>query len=223
MYQTIWSIMKLPRTSLYRSILTSRRSNVDGGTLTVKIRIPSQRSRNQSQTSRKGLFTGGSRHHRPHRFPILNSLRILRSQMVNWSLSPQTVDGGLYGQITVRPIKHGRRGDVPQGRCRNDLLHPRHHRSCRHKFHEVPTTLRGQELIFSTVMFVSASAFYTQIADPVIGGTYLTLLNTVSNLGGTWPRYFVLRGVDFFTQAACILPETSELESIPPLQDVVLT
>jgi MFS transporter, PAT family, solute carrier family 33 (acetyl-CoA transportor), member 1 len=60
-------------------------------------------------------------------------------------------------------------------------------------------------------MFVSSSAFYTQIADPVIGGTYLTLLNTVSNLGGTWPRFFVLAGVDFFTKATCILPE-SELE-----------
>jgi PAT family acetyl-CoA transporter-like MFS transporter 1 len=68
-------------------------------------------------------------------------------------------------------------------------------------------------------MFVSSSAFYTQIADPVIGGTYLTLLNTVSNLGGTWPRYFVLRGVDFFTQATCILPEKSELESTPPHTD----
>ena len=63
----------------------------------------------------------------------------------------------------------------------------------------------------STVMFVSSSAFYTQIADPVIGGTYLTLLNTVSNLGGTWPRFFVLRGVDYFTRATCILPEPSDL------------
>lgn len=63
-------------------------------------------------------------------------------------------------------------------------------------------------------MFVSSSAFYTQIADPVIGGTYLTLLNTVSNLGGTWPRYFVLEGVDFFTRATCILPGNSDLDSI---------
>jgi MFS transporter, PAT family, solute carrier family 33 (acetyl-CoA transportor), member 1 len=67
-------------------------------------------------------------------------------------------------------------------------------------------------------MFVSSSAFYTQIADPIIGGTYLTLLNTVSNLGGTWPRYFVLGGVDFFTKTSCILPEKSDLDSIDPLQ-----
>ena len=29
------------------------------------------------------------------------------------------------------------------------------------------------------------------------------LLNTVSNLGGTWPRYFVLQGVDGLTKATC--------------------
>jgi hypothetical protein len=60
-------------------------------------------------------------------------------------------------------------------------------------------------------MFVSSSAFHTQIADPIIGGTYLTLLNTISNLGGTWPRYFVLAGVDYFTKATCILPDPTEI------------
>jgi len=64
-------------------------------------------------------------------------------------------------------------------------------------------------------MFVSSSAFYTLIADPVIGGTYLTLLNTVSNLGGTWPRFFILAGVDYFTKATCIFPETLDLEGFP--------
>ena len=66
-------------------------------------------------------------------------------------------------------------------------------------------------------MFVSSSAFYTQIADPIIGGTYLTLLNTVANLGGTWPRYFVLVGVDFFTKATCIYPEKLDLEGTLPV------
>ncbi|EGG07261.1 uncharacterized protein MELLADRAFT_35703 [Melampsora larici-populina 98AG31] len=55
----------------------------------------------------------------------------------------------------------------------------------------------------STVQFVGISAFHTQIADPLIGGTYMTLLNTVCNLGGTWPKYFVLKGVDYFTEAYC--------------------
>ncbi|QRW19026.1 MFS transporter, acetyl-coa transporter [Rhizoctonia solani] len=64
----------------------------------------------------------------------------------------------------------------------------------------------------STVQFVGVSAFHTQISDPLIGGTYMTLLNTVSNLGGTWPRYFVLKGVDMFSEATChVEQEGSEI------------
>lgn len=44
----------------------------------------------------------------------------------------------------------------------------------------------------STVQFVGLGSFFTQISDPLIGGTYMTLLNTLSNLGGTWPRFFVV-------------------------------
>ncbi|KDE04992.1 hypothetical protein MVLG_04639 [Microbotryum lychnidis-dioicae p1A1 Lamole] len=61
----------------------------------------------------------------------------------------------------------------------------------------------------STIQFVGISSFHTQIADPLIGGTYMTLLNTVSNLGGTWPRYFVLKGVDAFSTAVCEIKDTS--------------
>ena len=32
-------------------------------------------------------------------------------------------------------------------------------------------------------MFVAQMAFYAKISDPLIGGTYMTLLNTVTNLG----------------------------------------
>ncbi|KAJ8097712.1 acetyl-coenzyme A transporter 1-domain-containing protein [Lipomyces tetrasporus] len=60
----------------------------------------------------------------------------------------------------------------------------------------------------STVQFVSINAFHTQIADPAIGGTYMTTLNTVSNLGGQWPRVLVLFAVDFFTVATCELDPT---------------
>ncbi|OAQ99408.1 hypothetical protein LLEC1_07934 [Akanthomyces lecanii] len=55
----------------------------------------------------------------------------------------------------------------------------------------------------NTIMFVAVSAFHAKVSDPVIGGTYMTLLATVSNLGGTFPRYFVLRLVDYFTVATC--------------------
>lgn len=56
----------------------------------------------------------------------------------------------------------------------------------------------------STVQFVSITAFHTKIADPEIGGTYMTILNTLCNFGGQWPRYFVLLGVDAFTSATCL-------------------
>ncbi|EMC98159.1 hypothetical protein BAUCODRAFT_67240 [Baudoinia panamericana UAMH 10762] len=61
----------------------------------------------------------------------------------------------------------------------------------------------------STVMFVAISAFHAKIADPAIGGTYMTLLATVSNLGGTFPRFFILKFVDAFTRATCIPPSQS--------------
>lgn len=66
----------------------------------------------------------------------------------------------------------------------------------------------------STVQFVGISAFHTQIADPLIGGTYMTLLNTVSNLGGTWPRFFVLKMVDFFSESECQPPPEVSLERV---------
>jgi hypothetical protein len=62
----------------------------------------------------------------------------------------------------------------------------------------------------NTVMFVAVAAFHARIADPVIGGTYMTLLATVCNLGGTFPRFFVLRMVDYFTSATCIPGSSSE-------------
>ncbi|THU91656.1 hypothetical protein K435DRAFT_759029 [Dendrothele bispora CBS 962.96] len=55
----------------------------------------------------------------------------------------------------------------------------------------------------STVQFVGISAFHTRVSDPLIGGTYMTLLNTFTNLGGTWPKWFILKGVDAFSVATC--------------------
>ncbi|VEU22892.1 DEKNAAC103975 [Brettanomyces naardenensis] len=56
----------------------------------------------------------------------------------------------------------------------------------------------------STIQFVSISAFHTNIADPAIGGTYMTTLNTLSNLGGQWPKIIVLFLIDKFSEARCI-------------------
>eukprot|EP00794_Sanderia_malayensis_P015254 gene15254-16828_t len=52
-------------------------------------------------------------------------------------------------------------------------------------------------------MFVSIMAFHAKISDPLIGGTYMTLLNTVSNLGGVWPSSLSLWAVDGLTWKSC--------------------
>ena len=44
----------------------------------------------------------------------------------------------------------------------------------------------------SSAMFVAQMAFYNRVSDPKIGGTYMTMLNTLSNLGGQWPGTVVL-------------------------------
>lgn len=62
----------------------------------------------------------------------------------------------------------------------------------------------------STVQFVSLCAFFTKIADPSIGGTYMTTLNTLSNYGGTWPRLIILFLIDKFTEAKCIMGSSHE-------------
>uniref|UniRef100_A0A915PVE0 Acetyl-coenzyme A transporter 1 n=1 Tax=Setaria digitata TaxID=48799 RepID=A0A915PVE0_9BILA len=65
--------------------------------------------------------------------------------------------------------------------------------------------------IASYSMFVSLMAFYAQISDPAIGGTYMTLLNTLSNLGGNWPITFILSLADHFTFKNCVAKGTKTI------------
>lgn len=52
-------------------------------------------------------------------------------------------------------------------------------------------------------MIVPLLAFFVQISDPTFGGTYMTLLNTVNNLGGSWSSTVVLWLVDVLTWRNC--------------------
>ena len=45
-------------------------------------------------------------------------------------------------------------------------------------------------------MFVAIMAFHAKISDPTIGGTYMTLLNTVANMAGQWCSTVALWFVD---------------------------
>ncbi|KAJ3348168.1 hypothetical protein HDU83_001530 [Entophlyctis luteolus] len=85
----------------------------------------------------------------------------------------------------------------------------------------VPSTITTSYFVFvicvsvlnsmlSTIMFVGIGSYFTKISDPKIGGTYMTLLNTINNLAGTWPKYFILHSVDQFTEAQCLVNNSTE-------------
>lgn len=56
-----------------------------------------------------------------------------------------------------------------------------------------------------TTMFVSLAAYFVKISDPKYGGTYLTLLNTLSNFAGMWPKLPVMSAVDWLSKRSCHL------------------
>ena len=53
-------------------------------------------------------------------------------------------------------------------------------------------------------MFVAVMAFFARISDPAVGGTYMTLLNTLCNLGGNWPNTMILWMTDSLTWRKCV-------------------
>ncbi|VVC28210.1 Major facilitator superfamily domain,Acetyl-coenzyme A transporter 1 [Cinara cedri] len=53
------------------------------------------------------------------------------------------------------------------------------------------------------IMSVAAAAFFFRISDSRFGGTYMTLLNTASNLGMVWSASFGLKVMDFLTFSKC--------------------
>lgn len=58
--------------------------------------------------------------------------------------------------------------------------------------------------IAANMMYVPQMAFYARISDPSIGGTYMTFLNTVTNLGSKWPNSLSLAVVDHLTTRECL-------------------
>ncbi len=56
---------------------------------------------------------------------------------------------------------------------------------------------------FGTVVFVSAMTFFSKISDSTIGGSYMTLLNTIANWGSKWPNVIVLWLLPKLTMNLC--------------------
>uniref|UniRef100_A0A6V3DJ58 Acetyl-coenzyme A transporter 1 n=1 Tax=Heterosigma akashiwo TaxID=2829 RepID=A0A6V3DJ58_HETAK len=65
--------------------------------------------------------------------------------------------------------------------------------------------------VAANMMYVAQMAFFSKISDPAIGGTYMTLLNTIANLGTKWPNSASLYFMDSLTQKECIDDEGTEL------------
>nr|XP_026492371.1 acetyl-coenzyme A transporter 1 [Vanessa tameamea]XP_026492372.1 acetyl-coenzyme A transporter 1 [Vanessa tameamea] len=59
-------------------------------------------------------------------------------------------------------------------------------------------------------MFVAVMAFFAKVSDPAVGGTYMTLLNTVSNLGTNWPNTLALWAIDHLTYKTCNAPQLTD-------------
>ena len=68
-------------------------------------------------------------------------------------------------------------------------------------------------------MFVSIMAFFAKVSDPAVGGTYMTLLNTLTNLGGNWPSTLALWMVDPLTRKQCTATGNNTTLSAAQLAD----
>ena len=52
-------------------------------------------------------------------------------------------------------------------------------------------------------IFTSCMSFFSKVSDPTIGGTYMTLLNTIANVGYLWPNSLTLWLLPKVTYHAC--------------------
>lgn len=69
----------------------------------------------------------------------------------------------------------------------------------------------ASQAIASSLQFNAQMTFFASRVDPAIGGSYMTLLNTAANLGGTWPSSFIMWLVGRFTQEeSCHFDEATQ-------------
>ncbi|KAL5103715.1 Acetyl-coenzyme A transporter 1 [Taenia crassiceps] len=68
--------------------------------------------------------------------------------------------------------------------------------------------------VFAHTMFVCQVAFHARVADPSIGGTYMTLLNTAANLAAALPSTLMLFLVDPLTWRSCDNASTKKAMSV---------
>jgi PAT family acetyl-CoA transporter-like MFS transporter 1 len=69
--------------------------------------------------------------------------------------------------------------------------------------------------IAGTLIFISFMSFFSKISDPSIGGSYMTLLNTVTNIGAKWPSSLSLFLLPKMTYTACVSHTVGSREVLP--------
>ena len=72
--------------------------------------------------------------------------------------------------------------------------------------------------IAGTLMFVSLMSFFSKISDPSIGGSYMTLLNTLTNLGAKWPSALALWLLPKMTFHVCATTAMGTVRQILPFK-----
>lgn len=78
----------------------------------------------------------------------------------------------------------------------------------------------ASQAIVNSMQFNAQMTFFAKRVDPAIGGSYMTLLNTAANLGGTWPASFVMWLVGALSKDPhCTTDTTSGLETCTAGQD----
>jgi PAT family acetyl-CoA transporter-like MFS transporter 1 len=69
------------------------------------------------------------------------------------------------------------------------------------------------QAICNSLQFNAQMIFFASRVDPAIGGSYMTLLNTAANLGGTWPASFVMWLLSVLTPTTRDISSTSSSSS----------
>lgn len=70
-------------------------------------------------------------------------------------------------------------------------------------------------------MFVAVMAFFAKVSDPAVGGTYMTFLNTMSNLGTNWPNTLALWAIDHLTYKRCSTPGDTDNMCVTKMDEAV--
>lgn len=70
----------------------------------------------------------------------------------------------------------------------------------------------------STLMFTAITAWFLRVSDSSMGGAYLTLLNTIANLGYTLPKLAVFALLDWLSEVRCVVARPDESKPMLPLQ-----